>query len=154
MWLRESSLRAFTWCASRFLAPTGRLFRHFHPFVDHHDLSQSRPGDTSPPRTWIAMWCPGTTSVCERVRGWCRPVGAALARVVERWIAPRNTKSPRLNYFSVLISLAHNTKVLDFFAIETVRTRNDAYHPWRTETGYARLAVEHTWSTWWFESST
>ena len=40
MWLRESSLRAFTWCASRFLAPTGRLFRHFHPFVDHHDLSQ------------------------------------------------------------------------------------------------------------------
>ena len=48
-----------------------------------------------------------------------------------------NTKSPRLNYFPVLISLAHNTNVLDFFAIETVRTRNDAYHPWRTETGYA-----------------
>ena len=42
MWLRESSLRAFTWCASRFLAPTGRLFRHFHPFADHHDLSQSQ----------------------------------------------------------------------------------------------------------------
>ena len=43
MWLRESSLRAFTWCASRFLAPTGRLFRHFHPFVGHHDLSQREP---------------------------------------------------------------------------------------------------------------
>ena len=46
--LRESSLRAFTWCASRFLTPTGRLFRHFHSFVGHHDLSQSRWGQRPP----------------------------------------------------------------------------------------------------------
>ena len=44
--LRESSLRAFTWCASRFLAPTGR---HFHPFVGHHDLTQPEPTHTREP---------------------------------------------------------------------------------------------------------
>lgn len=92
------------------------------------------------------MWCPGTTSVCERVRGWCRPVGAALARVVEMDRAAKHkVASPKL--FSRSYFPPHNTKVLDFFAIEMVRTRNDAYHPWRTETGYARLAVVRIFHT-------
>ena len=30
------------------MAPTGRLFQHFHPFVGHHDLSQSPMPSRSP----------------------------------------------------------------------------------------------------------